>query len=65
MCDVTKLNTGDIIKINTKEGKIYNEKNELIAAFELKPKTLKDEYRAGGRLNLIIGRQLTNKARKY
>jgi aconitate hydratase 2/2-methylisocitrate dehydratase len=64
MCDVTKLNTGDVIKINTKEGKIYSEKDELITAFELKPKTLKDEYRAGGRLNLIIGRQLTNKARK-
>ena len=43
MCDVTKLNTGDVIKINTKEGKIYSEKDELITAFELKPKTLKDE----------------------
>ncbi|MDY6821215.1 MAG: bifunctional aconitate hydratase 2/2-methylisocitrate dehydratase [Deferribacterota bacterium] len=64
MCDVTKLNTGDIIKINTKEGKIYNENDELMTEFELKPKSLKDEYRAGGRLNLIIGRQLTNKARK-
>jgi len=30
MCDVTKLNTGDIIKINTKEGKIYNEKMSLL-----------------------------------
>ena len=35
-----------------------------ISRLEVKPATLKDEFRAGGRLALIIGRQLTAKARK-
>jgi len=62
--DVGKLRTGDAITIETKTGLIKNEAGESIAAFEFKPPTIKDEYRAGGRLNLIIGRALTNKARK-
>lgn len=63
MCDVSNLKTGDIIKIDTKKCKIYKN-SEPVADFQIKPKTLKDEYRAGGRLNLIIGRRLTNNARK-
>ncbi|UOD35804.1 bifunctional aconitate hydratase 2/2-methylisocitrate dehydratase [Deferribacteraceae bacterium V6Fe1] len=65
MCDVTKLNTGDIITIDTKKGEIRNEKGEVVSTFEIKPPTLRDEFRAGGRLNLIIGRALTGKARKF
>lgn len=65
MCDVTKLNTGDIITIDTKNGEIRNEKGEVLSTFEIKPPTLRDEFRAGGRLNLIIGRALTAKARKF
>jgi aconitate hydratase 2/2-methylisocitrate dehydratase len=64
MTDVTNLKTGDVITLNTKEGSIINDRGEVIATFEFKPPTLKDEYRAGGRLNLIIGRDLTNRARK-
>jgi aconitate hydratase 2/2-methylisocitrate dehydratase len=65
MCDVTKLNTGDIITIDTKKGEIRNEKGEVVSTFEIKPPTLRDEFRVGGRLNLIIGRALTAKARKF
>lgn len=64
MCDVTKMNTGDEILIDTKNGVIKNASGEKISSFEIKPATLADEYRAGGRLNLIIGRALTDKARK-
>jgi len=64
MCDVTKIKTGDLITIETKAGTIKNQAGETVSIFEFKPPTLKDEYRAGGRLNLIIGRTLTNKARK-
>ncbi len=62
-CDVSKLNTGDQIHILPKEGKITNPNGETLAEFELFPNTIGDEYRAGGRVNLIIGRDLTNKAR--
>ncbi|RPH34227.1 MAG: bifunctional aconitate hydratase 2/2-methylisocitrate dehydratase [Bacteroidales bacterium] len=62
--DVTKINMGDIIAINTKEGTIKNESGEVISKFVLNPNTLLDEYRAGGRISKIIGRALTLKAIK-
>jgi aconitate hydratase 2/2-methylisocitrate dehydratase len=43
---------------------ITDEKGETLAAFELEPATLQDEYRAGGRLFLMIGCALTAKARQ-
>lgn len=63
-CDVSGMQTGDIIIINTKNGLISNEQGVRMASFEFQPLTLRDEYRAGGRLFLIIGRTLTEKARK-
>lgn len=64
MAEVNRMKTGDIISLNTRTGGIKNEADEVIARFEFKPATLRDEFRAGGRLNLIIGRNLTNKARQ-
>ncbi|MGD0782505.1 MAG: bifunctional aconitate hydratase 2/2-methylisocitrate dehydratase, partial [Candidatus Aminicenantales bacterium] len=61
--DVTKFKTGDVIVIDTAAGRISNEQGEVLTTFKLKPPSIRDEYRAGGRLNLIIGRALTNKAR--
>ncbi len=65
MMDVSEMNTGDVISIDTKKGEVTNEKGDVIASFKIKPNTLPDEYRAGGRIPLIIGRSLTNKARKH
>ncbi len=64
LCDVTKIKTGDIITIDAESGNILNESGETVSSFEFQPLTLKDEFRAGGRLFLIIGRSLTEKARK-
>lgn len=64
MCDVSKIRSGQDIIINTKKGLIIDNKGNELAAFDIKPETLKDEFRAGGRLFLIIGRSLTEKARK-
>ncbi|WP_127477209.1 bifunctional aconitate hydratase 2/2-methylisocitrate dehydratase [Sulfurivermis fontis] len=63
-CDVSKLNTGDVITIKPFEGKIVNAQGEVLATFELKPTTIADEVRAGGRIPLIIGRSLTDKTRE-
>ena len=63
--DVTKLKHGEIIIINTEKGEITNQAGEILSTFEIKPDTLADEYRAGGRIPLIIGRSLTEKARKF
>ncbi len=60
--DVTKINTGEIITIYTKEGVIKNEADEVISTFKLTPNTILDDYRAGGRITKIIGKALTQKA---
>jgi len=62
--DATKFNMGDEIVINTKKQEI-TKNGEIVDTFELKPATMKDEYRAGGRINLIIGKALTQKARTF
>ncbi len=59
---VDKLETGDVIEIRPYEGKILKN-GEVVSEFKLKPNTLPDEVRAGGRIPLIIGRGLTRKAR--
>ena len=62
--DVSKLEMGDVVDIYPYDGKI--EKNGAqVAAFKLKSDVLFDEVRAGGRINLIIGRSLTAKAREF
>ncbi len=59
---VDNLETGDEIEIRPYEGKILKN-GEVVSEFKLKPNTLPDEYRAGGRIPMIIGRGLTRKAR--
>ena len=62
---VDNMNTGDIIDIDVYTGRITNhESGELISEFELKTEVLLDEVRAGGRIPLIIGRGLTQRARE-
>jgi aconitate hydratase 2/2-methylisocitrate dehydratase len=63
--DVDKLNMGDVIDIYPFAGEVKNaETGELLSTFEYKSDVLLDEVRAGGRINLIIGRGLTDKARE-
>ncbi|BCL68650.1 aconitate hydratase B [Vibrio nigripulchritudo] len=63
--DVTKLNMGDVIDVYPFEGKVCNhESGETLAEFSLKTDVLIDEVRAGGRIPLIIGRGLTDRARE-
>jgi aconitate hydratase 2/2-methylisocitrate dehydratase len=63
-CDVAKMAMGDVITIKPYEGKVLNAAGEVIAEFDLKPSTMSDEVRAGGRIPLIIGRNLTDKTRE-
>jgi aconitate hydratase 2/2-methylisocitrate dehydratase len=61
--DVTAMNTGDVIVINTQKGEVTNEAGKVLTTFAIAPNTVPDEFRAGGRIPLIIGRALTEKAR--
>jgi aconitate hydratase 2/2-methylisocitrate dehydratase len=63
-CDVTKMATGDVITIYPYKGEITNAAGEVISTFSLKPDTILDEVRAGGRIPLLIGRTLTDKTRQ-
>jgi len=62
-CDVSKMQTGDVITIKPYVGQVLNAQGEVISTFELAPTTMPDEVRAGGRIPLIIGRGLTTNAR--
>ena len=63
-CDVANMNTGDVIDIHPYAGKITKHgSDELICDFSLKTDIILDEVQAGGRIPLIIGRGLTDKAR--
>ena len=65
--DVTSMNMGDevTLKIDYANATVSAFKNgEQIAQSTLKTPVLLDEVRAGGRINLIIGRSLTAKARE-
>ncbi len=61
---VDELGMGDAIEIRPYDGKILNEAGDTISEFELKSDVLLDEVQAGGRINLIIGRGLTERARE-
>jgi aconitate hydratase 2/2-methylisocitrate dehydratase len=63
-CDVAQMNMGDVVDIFPYDKKV--EKNgATISTFDYKSEVLLDEVRAGGRINLIIGRALTGKAREF
>ena len=62
--DVSQMNMGDVIDLYPYEGVVKNHATgEQISTFELKTNVIMDEVRAGGRIPLIIGRGLTDKAR--
>ncbi|OZB37224.1 MAG: bifunctional aconitate hydratase 2/2-methylisocitrate dehydratase [Halothiobacillus sp. 14-56-357] len=60
--NVDQLETGDIVTIRPYAGELLKE-GKVIETFQIKPTTLPDEVRAGGRIMLIIGRALTDRAR--
>ncbi len=64
-CDVSAMETGDVIRIRPFDGVILNEAGDEICKFDLNPATMADEVRANGRIPLIIGRGLTDRARSF
>lgn len=64
-CDVSNINMGDVIDIYPYQGQVKDhDSGKVICEFALKTDILLDEVRAGGRIPLIIGRGLTDRARE-
>ena len=63
-CPVDNLAMGDEITVKPYDGQILNSDGEVISEFSLKTDVLLDEAKAGGRIPLIIGRSLTERARE-
>ena len=62
--DCTNLAMGDVIDVYPYKGEVRRHgSDELVTTFALKTEVLLDEVRAGGRIPLIVGRGLTDKAR--
>lgn len=63
--DASKLDMGRVIDVYPYEGVIKDhDSGEELSRFELKTEVLLDEVQAGGRIPLIIGRGLTERARE-
>lgn len=62
VCEVGKIKNDTLITIDFKQGKIFADDGEILSTFTISSITLPDEYRAGGRMNLIIGKQLTQQS---
>ena len=63
--DVSNMHMGDVVDVFPYQGVAKRHgTDEVIATFALKTEVLLDEVRAGGRINLIIGRGLTARARE-
>jgi aconitate hydratase 2/2-methylisocitrate dehydratase len=62
---VEKLGFGDVIEIRPYDGKILSESGDVLSEFEFKSDVILDEVQADGRINLIVGRGLTQRAREH
>ena len=62
--DVGQMNMGDEVELRPYDGKAFKG-GAVISEFKVKSDVVFDEVRAGGRINLIIGRALTGKAREF
>jgi aconitate hydratase 2/2-methylisocitrate dehydratase len=62
--DVSSMHMGDVIDVYPYEGVVrHHDTGQELSHFELKTNIILDEVRAGGRIPLIIGRGLTERAR--
>lgn len=64
--NVDGINMGDVVDIYPYEGVIRaHGSSDVLSEFKLRSPVLLDEFQAGGRIPLIIGRGLTDKCRAY
>lgn len=62
--DVSALETGLSVNVNFNSGTVTDDDGKVLLSFGIKD-SLRQEVRAGGRINLIIGRALTRRACEF
>jgi len=62
--DVSKIKHGEKIIIDIGHGLVTDRQGNTLTSFELEPTTIPDEFRAGGRIPLVMGKALTTNARR-
>ena len=63
--NVDKFYMGDEISIYPYEKIVTDNHDNILTTFDIKSDILYDSVRAGGRINLIIGKSLTEKAQNF
>jgi aconitate hydratase 2/2-methylisocitrate dehydratase len=63
-CPTEDLREGQKVTVDLERGQVRSEQGEVLVEFALRPRSLLEEARAGGRNALIIGRKLTARARE-
>ncbi len=65
-CQAGALKEGMVVEVDFGTGKVLEkESGKVLVEFTIEPASIRDEYRAGGRNLLIIGRKLTSKAMEH
>jgi len=65
-CQAGALKEGTVVEVDFKAGNVIEkESGKVLAEFNIEPESIWDEYRAGGRNLLIIGRKLTMRAMEH
>lgn len=62
-CSTGDLQEGQEVIIDLAEGQVSSTDGKILTRFKIEPSSIKEEARAGGRNNLIIGRKLVSYAR--
>jgi len=62
-CQAGALKEGTVVEVHFDSGKVLEmDSGKTLVDFTIEPASIRDEYRAGGRNLLIIGRKLTSRA---
>ncbi len=65
-CQAGALEEGTVFEVDFKTGKVLQkDSGKVLLEFTIEPSSVRDEYSAGGRNLLIIGRKLTSRAMEH
>jgi aconitate hydratase 2/2-methylisocitrate dehydratase len=65
-CQAGALEEGTVVEVDFQTGKVVEkDTGKVLVEFTIEPASIRDEYRAGGRNLLIIGRKLTTRAMEH